>query len=277
MRRRIAIALVVLGMVTAAAVVAQISFSDVPEGHEQKEAIEFAVRNGWFLGYPDGSFRPDRAITSQQITTVMQRAFPEGATRADVATFMQAGYQALGGIYDTPDETTNWDAYNAWQEAGSAFKSLADGSKNRIGSSQSWCGGSFSSIGTAAAGEAAWSAAGRAWDITAELADERNKEAIRNAATAARGVAEARSGSVAEYREAAITAADAAADASWDISEAARDAERRTAWRAIRDEWNEVHVALRVCGRDGDEQDYKTAHNTSSDAALAVREQYPRT
>lgn len=277
MRRRIAIAVVVLGMVTAAAAGAQISFSDVPEGHEQKEAIEFAVRNGWFLGYPDGTFRPDRAITPKQITTVMQRAFPEGSTRADVATFMQAGYQALGRIYDTPDETTNWDAYNAWQEAGSAFKALADGSKNRIGSSQSWCDGSFSSIGTAVAGEAAWSAAGRAWDITAELADEQNKEIIRNAATAARGVAEARSGSVAEYREAAITAADAAADASWDISEVARNAEQRTAWRAIRDEWNDVHVALRVCGRDGDEQDYKTAHNTSSDAAFAVREQYPRT
>ena len=276
MRRKIAIVAVVWGLATAAAAGAQFTFSDIPEGHEQQEAIEYAVRNGWFRGYPNGTFRPDRAITVEQITTVMQRAFPEGATRADMATFMQAGYQALGEIYDSPGETTNWDAYNAWQEASSAFRALAETSKNRVGSSQIWCDGSFSSIGTAEVGEAAWSAAGKAWDITAELVGDTTREAVRNAALLARSVVEARSGNIADYREAAITAADEAAAAAWDISEAVDDSGQRTAWRAVRDEWDKVHVALRVCGRDGEEQDYKTAHNASSDAALAIRDQYPR-
>ena len=70
-------------------------FADVPATHPQSEDIAYAVERSWFQGYPDNAFRPDRTITASQITTVLTRAFPTGSTRAQLATFMRNGQQAL--------------------------------------------------------------------------------------------------------------------------------------------------------------------------------------
>ena len=70
-------------------------FPDVPATHPQNEDIAYAVERSWFQGYPDDTFRPDRVITATQITTVLQRAFPTASTRAQLATFMRKGQQAL--------------------------------------------------------------------------------------------------------------------------------------------------------------------------------------
>ena len=73
-------------------------FDDVAESHPQSGDIAYAVEQGWFQGYPDGTFRPDRTITPTQIATVVSRAFPAGSTRADLATFMRKGIQALNDL-----------------------------------------------------------------------------------------------------------------------------------------------------------------------------------
>ena len=70
-------------------------FSDVPVSHPQRDAILFAAEQGWFRGYPDGTFRPDRAVPDHQLAAVVRRAFPEGAGRADLASFMWAGSRVL--------------------------------------------------------------------------------------------------------------------------------------------------------------------------------------
>ncbi len=70
-------------------------FPDVPATHPRNEDIAYAVEQSWFQGYPDGAFRPDQIITATQITTVLQRAFPTASTRAQLATFMRHGQQAL--------------------------------------------------------------------------------------------------------------------------------------------------------------------------------------
>ena len=38
------------------------TFSDVPDDHPQADDIAYAVEQGWFQGYPDGTFKPDRAL-----------------------------------------------------------------------------------------------------------------------------------------------------------------------------------------------------------------------
>ena len=80
-------------------------FDDVAESHPQNRDIAYAVQQGWFQGYPDGAFRPDRTITSNQIATVVSRAFPAGSTRADLAVFMRQGVQALNAL--TPPTTSS--------------------------------------------------------------------------------------------------------------------------------------------------------------------------
>ena len=46
--------------------------------HYSHDDIIHAMGAGWFVGYPDGSFRPDQAMTADQMTTVFGRAFPKG-------------------------------------------------------------------------------------------------------------------------------------------------------------------------------------------------------
>lgn len=49
------------------------SFSDVKEGTWYNCALAWAEKNGYVNGYPDGSFRPDEAVTREQFCTVVSR------------------------------------------------------------------------------------------------------------------------------------------------------------------------------------------------------------
>ena len=95
MKKLVTIAMASAVLLASTIVFAAAGFSDVPVDHLQREDIDYAVAQEWFFGYEDGTFKPDKIITQKQIVTVVNRAFPEGATRADLATFMRAGQQAL--------------------------------------------------------------------------------------------------------------------------------------------------------------------------------------
>ena len=94
----LAIAVVVTLTATTGVALAASSFSDVASDHPQRSDIEHAVDQGWFYGYNDGTFKPDRAITQSQIAKVLSRAFPSGSTRADLATFLRGGTERLASM-----------------------------------------------------------------------------------------------------------------------------------------------------------------------------------
>lgn len=100
----IAAAAVLTAAAAGVAVATSESFSDLPNDHPQRSDIEHAVEQGWFQGYVDGTFKPDQAITQAQIVTVIGRAFSEGSTRADLATFLRGGAERLAA---TPDPMGN--------------------------------------------------------------------------------------------------------------------------------------------------------------------------
>ncbi|MBN2057744.1 MAG: S-layer homology domain-containing protein, partial [Candidatus Saganbacteria bacterium] len=51
-----------------------INFADVPDGYWAKRPIEDTGTVGLVEGYPDGSFRPDRALTRAELATLLVRA-----------------------------------------------------------------------------------------------------------------------------------------------------------------------------------------------------------
>ena len=75
-------------------VVGQTAFNDVPDSDPRTEDIDYAAAQGWFQGYPDGSFRPDQQITEDQLARVIRRARP-GLTRGDAAVFLRGGIVRL--------------------------------------------------------------------------------------------------------------------------------------------------------------------------------------
>lgn len=88
------------------------TFSDVPDDHPQAGDIAYAVEKGWFVGYDDGTFRPDNKLIDRHVVIVFRRAFPEGVTRADLATILRAGDQVLNPISTTAGETDS----TCWEE-----------------------------------------------------------------------------------------------------------------------------------------------------------------
>ena len=85
----------VAALVTAGTVLAVAGFRDLGTVHPNYDDIQFAVDKGWFQGYDDGTFRPDRVVSDDHLTRVIRRAFPNGATRAELATFLRGGYERL--------------------------------------------------------------------------------------------------------------------------------------------------------------------------------------
>lgn len=77
-------------------------FIDVEPDHPRYADIEYAASEGWFEGYDDGTFKPDTVIPEHQIATVVARVFPEGATRADMATFLRGGHERLTAFLNIP-------------------------------------------------------------------------------------------------------------------------------------------------------------------------------
>ena len=81
-------------------------FADVTAAdHPQRTDIDNGATQEWFRGYPDGNFRPDRAVTDSQIATVISRAFPQGMTRAEASSFLRAGNQGLANRGRPPSES----------------------------------------------------------------------------------------------------------------------------------------------------------------------------
>ena len=77
---------------------AQGQFSDVNETHPQYDDIQYAVEQGWYVGYPDGTFKPDKLLTTDQAVIVFGRAFPDGVSRADLATILVGGNLRLDDL-----------------------------------------------------------------------------------------------------------------------------------------------------------------------------------
>lgn len=97
-KRAIALAAAVLAL--AAPLLAETAgdgrvFPDVPD-RTAAAFVAYATAEGWFTGYPDGTFRPDQHITPGQLAKVVERAYPDGLTRAEAAKFMTLA--ACGGI-----------------------------------------------------------------------------------------------------------------------------------------------------------------------------------
>ena len=96
-------ALVLIGI----PVVAQVQFSDVESDNPHWDDIVAVARERWFLGYADGSYKPDKNISPSEMAKVLSRAFDEGITRAEFASFMVAGNQWIQSIKSVPN-FTNW-------------------------------------------------------------------------------------------------------------------------------------------------------------------------
>lgn len=103
----IAVLIVLVGV--PAAVLA--GLEDIPPEHPQIGDMHYALEKGWFTGYPDGTFRPDEPITPEQLVVVFGR-FGGPLTRADLATVLRAGHQALRDLEAM--ETTDVTAPPAW-------------------------------------------------------------------------------------------------------------------------------------------------------------------
>ena len=82
---------VAAAVLLAVPVVAQIQFSDVPDNNPHREDINFVAGERWFVGYRDGTYKPDQKISPSEMTRVLTRAFDEGLTRAEFASFMVGG------------------------------------------------------------------------------------------------------------------------------------------------------------------------------------------
>lgn len=82
-----------LAAALAIPVLAATRFPDVADDHPRAGDIEYVASQSpaWFGGYPDSSFKPDRRITARQMTAVIERAFPDGMTRAEFASFLRGG------------------------------------------------------------------------------------------------------------------------------------------------------------------------------------------
>lgn len=79
-----------------AAVITPDVFPDVTAAdHPQRTDIDNGATQEWFRGYPDGNFRPDRAVTDAQTAKVISRAFPDGMTRNEASSFLRAGNRGL--------------------------------------------------------------------------------------------------------------------------------------------------------------------------------------
>ena len=120
MIRRVLVAIVAVAVLGGAlAAWSQKTFPDVPEDHPHRADIDLAVGRGWFTGYDDGTFRPDSAVRDEHIARVVKRALGSGKSRAEFATFMRGGADALAASSTTTTTQpsgrgANYYAVNFW-------------------------------------------------------------------------------------------------------------------------------------------------------------------
>ena len=114
MRHRIAAAVVALLTLSATAtVLAQGSrFPDARPSDLHYEDIEWvsAPSRGYFGGFADGTFGPDRAITPEQMAKVLSRLPDNPITRAEFASFIVGGLQRMRAMSTTTTMATTTTA-----------------------------------------------------------------------------------------------------------------------------------------------------------------------
>lgn len=105
------IATAILAFLVAVPVIATSDrFTDVPQDHEHRAAIDWAYGRGLFKGYPDRSFKPDRALSENELQIVVKRLFDsyDEITRSQTASILYYGITGLeGGPSTTTTTTTN--------------------------------------------------------------------------------------------------------------------------------------------------------------------------
>ena len=107
-RRGFFAAVVAVVVATATVVWAQSRFPDVSAENPYINDIEITAERGWFIGFEDGTFGPDRPITVAQAVRVFTRAFEDGnPTRAEFAAVLRRGVRHMerivqGGSYSEP-------------------------------------------------------------------------------------------------------------------------------------------------------------------------------
>ena len=82
---------------------------DVPDGHRWAADVDYGTERGWFIGYPDGDFKPDQPITDREILDVVRRMFPDGLTRAQFAGFVRRGEPGAAGLAGLPPLAAEYD------------------------------------------------------------------------------------------------------------------------------------------------------------------------
>ena len=98
-RRGLFAAVAVAVVATATVVWAQSRFPDVSAENPYISDIEITAERGWFVGFEDGTFGPDRPITVSQAVRVFTRAFEDGnPTRAEFAAVLRRGVRHMQRI-----------------------------------------------------------------------------------------------------------------------------------------------------------------------------------
>lgn len=67
-----------------------LNFRDVPRDYWAAAEIAAAQKAGWLIGFPDGTYRPDKALTRAEIAAILVRAFKLEAT-SNMITFRDLG------------------------------------------------------------------------------------------------------------------------------------------------------------------------------------------
>ena len=83
-------------------------FPDVPGDHPRAEAIRYAKAEGLFLGYPDGTLRPDTELSGGQFAKTAKRLYDryDVWTRADWAQVLFGGLPTLAPAAETTTTAT---------------------------------------------------------------------------------------------------------------------------------------------------------------------------
>lgn len=100
------IATAILAFLMAVPVIATSDrFTDVPQDHEHRAAIDWAYNRELFKGYPDRSFKPDRALSENELQIVVKRLFDsyDEITRSQTAAIL---YYGITGLERGPSTTT---------------------------------------------------------------------------------------------------------------------------------------------------------------------------
>lgn len=108
-----------VGALVATAVAQSQRFSDVPPGHYAYEAIEWASEVGVTAGYTDGTFKPERPLSSSHAVVFLERYYDEvlqadqtnDFTRGDMMVLLKAIND--GTIRDTDPAPPVYPTYEA--------------------------------------------------------------------------------------------------------------------------------------------------------------------